>query len=88
VVGVSGGVVGVSGGGAARGFAQGGGGGAAKGFARWWARGLGIFLLSPSRQEDTARGASDGLSGRWGGSHVSASGTAREEAGAVAKILA
>jgi hypothetical protein len=66
------------------------------GWRRWGARvctgwrrwgGERIFHLSPSGQEDTARGASDDLSGRWGGSHVSASGTAREEVGAVAKIL-
>jgi hypothetical protein len=48
---------------------------------------IGDFPLSPFGQEDMARGASDGLSGRWGGSHVSASGTTREEAGAVVKIL-
>jgi hypothetical protein len=29
---------------------------------------IGDFPLGPSVQEDTARGASDGLSGRWGGS--------------------
>jgi hypothetical protein len=48
--------------------------------ARRGDQGLGIFPLSLAGQEDKARGDLDGLSGRWGGSRVSASGIARERA--------
>jgi hypothetical protein len=40
----------------------------------------GFFSLSLAGQEDKARGDLDGLSGKWGGSRVSASGIARERA--------
>ena len=43
---------------------------------------MGIFPLCLTGQEDKVRGGGglDGLSGRWGGSRVSASGIARQRA--------
>lgn len=61
---------------------RGGGSGGRRGSvsARRVDQGLGIFPLCLAGQEDKARGDLDGLSGRWGGSRVSASGIARERA--------